>query len=483
MSPFALGGGGHHRADYEGYADTVFLGTFRKQTLEALGGYDEHLPRAEDDDLNYRLTRSGGKIYISPKIQSVYYPRSRYTDVWRQYVGFGRAKAAGIRKHRAVASLTHLVPCLFVAFLLLGPLAAAAGAGAVVPVRGRAVPVSAAGPVVLTAQRRGARRGESAAVLCAYPHSPGLRLRLLGRDIPALDIGKIERVLYHERETGHAVRLLDRELLRQLQKRGWTCFFTLGYMRPQRAAVLFLRRLLHRGALRHGGFIPWDDDVDVFMPREDYEKLGRIWNEAADTSRYSYQRSSETVNTRNLFATVHDNSTTFIKTYQADMDINHGLSIDILPLDGCPASGLKRKMQKLWALTYSLFLIQKPPTNHGKAVQWLGKILLGLVPSKRLRYKIWSAAERRMTKYPISQCEYITELCSGPHYMQNRYPADCFAAAVYREFEGHMLPPAPGIRHIPENRVRGLYDAPAARKAGGAPRRLLCRFGPQLPGL
>ena len=124
MSPFALGGGGHHRADYEGYADTVFLGTFRKQTLEALGGYDEHLPRAEDDDLNYRLTRSGGKIYISPKIQSVYYPRSRYTDVWRQYVGFGRAKAAGIRKHRAVASLTHLVPCLFVAFLLLGPLAA-----------------------------------------------------------------------------------------------------------------------------------------------------------------------------------------------------------------------------------------------------------------------------------------------------------------------------------------------------------------------
>ena len=233
---------------------------------------------------------------------------------------------------------------------------------------------------------------------------------------------------------------LDRELLRQLQKKGLDLLLYFKDICDRNGLLFYFCGGCCIGALRHGGFIPWDDDVDVFMPREDYEKLVRIWNEAADTSRYSYQRSSETVNTRNLFATVHDNSTTFIKTYQADMDINHGLSIDILPLDGCPASGLKRKMQKLWALTYSLFLIQKPPTNHGKAVQWLGKILLGLVPSKRLRYKIWSAAERRMTKYPISQCEYITELCSGPHYMQNRYPADCFAAAVYREFEGHMLP-------------------------------------------
>ncbi len=118
-SPFALGGSKHYDENYEGYADTVAWGTFRRETLLRLGMYDERLPKSEDDDLNFRITESGGKIFVTPKIRSVYYPRDRFSKLFRQYFEYGKWKVAVIKKHKKPSRIVHLVPMLFVAFIII----------------------------------------------------------------------------------------------------------------------------------------------------------------------------------------------------------------------------------------------------------------------------------------------------------------------------------------------------------------------------
>lgn len=118
-SAFAVGGARSHQAGYEGYADTVIYGCWKKSVFERVGYFDEELVRNQDDEHNLRLTRTGGKIYQSTRIRSWYHVRGSLTALFRQYMQYGYWKALVIRKHRAPASIRHLVPGAFVVGLCL----------------------------------------------------------------------------------------------------------------------------------------------------------------------------------------------------------------------------------------------------------------------------------------------------------------------------------------------------------------------------
>jgi succinoglycan biosynthesis protein ExoA len=104
--------------------DTVAFPVYRRTTLDRLGRFDEELVRNQDDELNLRLTRSGGRILLLPDLTIVYFCQSTLRGLWRQYFQYGFWKVRVIQKHGAPASWRHLVPGTLVAALVLAPLVA-----------------------------------------------------------------------------------------------------------------------------------------------------------------------------------------------------------------------------------------------------------------------------------------------------------------------------------------------------------------------
>jgi GT2 family glycosyltransferase len=137
-SPLGHGGAGYRSGAVAGPVDTVYLGTFRRDVLERVGGYDETFLTNEDAELNERVRRAGGTVWLDPTLDVEYLPRADVRALARQFRGYGRGRARTARVHRG-----SLRPRQLAAPLLVLGLAATSLLAVLAPLGGLAAPLSA----------------------------------------------------------------------------------------------------------------------------------------------------------------------------------------------------------------------------------------------------------------------------------------------------------------------------------------------------
>jgi glycosyltransferase involved in cell wall biosynthesis len=119
-SKFGVGNAPFHVGGKSGEVDTVYLGTFRKSALERVGYFDESFIRAQDWEMNYRIRKTGGKIWFNPDLVVSYRPRKNILQLAKQYFEYGRWRKQVTKTYPETVSMRYLAPPVTVSGLIAG---------------------------------------------------------------------------------------------------------------------------------------------------------------------------------------------------------------------------------------------------------------------------------------------------------------------------------------------------------------------------
>ena len=222
-------------------------------------------------------------------------------------------------------------------------------------------------------------------------------------------------------------REILREFVRICEKHNLTYFLTGG------SAL---------GAVRHKGFIPWDDDIDVGMPRDDYERfIGLCADELKEAY---YLLSSETKDTFPYqFCKICKKNTLFIEPYMKCEFEYTGIFIDIFPYDNVVNSKLHLSLQQFCWVALNDFTrllrrvfqhLVKKQTKKGGPDPLRGSVFVSLFKSaKKLQKKI-------MTYHHHKDTDHFAQWSGGHGYKRETFRKDAFFPPTYLEFEGTRYP-------------------------------------------
>lgn len=159
------------------------------------------------------------------------------------------------------------------------------------------------------------------------------------------------------------------------------------------------------GTVRHQGFIPWDDDVDIAMIRSEYVKFCEVCKTELDTEKYFLQNHDTDPQYRWGYAKVLKNNTSFIRYGQEHLNMRRGVYVEIFPMDGIPESQIQKYIFNFLRLCCRKIMYSEVgKVSCKKSVKRMGFRVLNLIPVGAA-FSILDFLARR---YDEKEARYVT---------------------------------------------------------------------------